>query len=146
MLEQSLIFHCSPTLAGIKTGSLFLYRFASTDDLLTELHDLNHKLSGKGIHIEALHIKNLTALILAYRPKRLDADLKQKGVFTFLKQYGYKRADSEYAISGLKERFALQTSFPHEIGLFLGYPLTDVIGFIWDQRLWLSSSKREILA
>lgn len=130
MLEKSLIFHCSPTLAGIKTGSLFLYRCPSINDLLTELHDLNHRLNGKGIVIEALHIKNSGALILAYRPKRLDADLKEQGVFPFLKGFGYTEADSEHAISRLKERFALQAGFPHEIGLFLGYPLIDVTGFI----------------
>ena len=30
----------------------------------------------------------------------------------------------------LKERLRTSACFPHEIGLFLGYPLPDVIGFI----------------
>lgn len=130
MLEKSLIFHCSPTLAGIKTGNLFHYRFTSVNDFLLELHDLNHKLNEKGIQIEALHRKGSGALILAYRPKRLNSDLRKNGVFTFLKRFGYSEADAEHAISRLKARFALQNGFPHEIGLFLGYPLIDVIGFI----------------
>lgn len=33
-------------------------------------------------------------------------------------------------LSELKRRIGLQKSFPHEIGLFLGYPPADVAGFI----------------
>ena len=34
------------------------------------------------------------------------------------------------AIERLKSRFATGEAFPHEIGVFLDYPLGDVIGFI----------------
>ena len=34
------------------------------------------------------------------------------------------------AIERLRERLALQRGFPHEIGVFLGYPVEDVKGFI----------------
>ena len=33
----------------------------------------------------------------------------------------------------LKRRIALSDGFPHEIGLFLGYPIEDVVGFIRNQ-------------
>ena len=36
----------------------------------------------------------------------------------------------EYALARLKNRLADCGNFPHEIGVFLGYPLEDVIGFI----------------
>jgi hypothetical protein len=130
MLEQSLIFHCSPTLAGIKTGSLFSCRFASADEFLSELCDLNQTLSDRGIRIEVLRVKSSRALVLAYRPKRLATDLNKSGVWRFLNQFGYAENDPERAISRLKARFAPQAGFPHEIGLFLGYPLADVADFI----------------
>lgn len=130
MLEKLLVLHCAPSLAGIKTGNLFQYRFSSKNDLLAELRDLNERLNGKGIYIETLRIRNSVALILAYRPKRLEEDLKRVGAYAFLKQFGYSGTDKEHAISRLKERFVLHNRFPHEIGLFLGYPLADVIGFI----------------
>ena len=38
--------------------------------------------------------------------------------------------DVDAALAHLKERLAGQEGFPHEIGLFLDYPLGDVIGFI----------------
>ena len=130
MLEKLLIMHCAPTLAGIKTGNLFQCNFASMDGLLLELQDLNEKMKSKGIHLEILRIRNLNALILAYRPKYLERDLKKSGVSNFLIKFGYIKGDPAGAVSKLKERFEGQNEFPHEIGLFLGYPLIDVIGFV----------------
>lgn len=34
------------------------------------------------------------------------------------------------ALRRLQERLAVQDDFPHEIGVFLGYPVEDVVGFI----------------
>ena len=33
MLEKSVIEHCSPTLASIKTGNLFTYKYESEEEL-----------------------------------------------------------------------------------------------------------------
>ena len=33
MLEKSVIEHCSPTLASIKTGNLFTYKYESEEKL-----------------------------------------------------------------------------------------------------------------
>ena len=43
---------------------------------------------------------------------------------------GYGGLNVEKAVARLKERLAQSDGFPHEIGVFLGYPLGDVIGFI----------------
>ncbi len=133
MLEKFLILHCSPTLAGIKTGNLFHFWFASAGEFKIELQETNKKLNGKGIFLEVLRIQNSRALILAYRPERLAKDFRKTGAVSFLNQLGYTNADTEYAIKKLKKRFAVQMDFPHEIGLFLGYPLADVVGFIENQ-------------
>jgi hypothetical protein len=130
MLEKMLIAHCAPTLAGIKTGNLFNCCFASTEDLRLEIEKANEKLNRKGIHLEILRKRNAGALILAYRPVRLRRDLQAKGAADFLSSFGYLKADPDRAIERLKERFAERGGFPHEIGLFLSYPLADVIGFI----------------
>lgn len=44
--------------------------------------------------------------------------------------WGYECSDADGAIERLRERLALQRGFPHEIGMFLGYPVEDVKGFI----------------
>ncbi len=77
-----------------------------------------------------LYRRNNKALIYVYRKSHLEADLNRPGVRRFLTKYGYEHMDVEYALGLLKERLKESGSFPHEIGLFLGYPLGDVIGFI----------------
>ena len=44
MSEDLLIRHCSPTLAGIKTGNLFFLRLLQPEELTKDLCRLNRKL------------------------------------------------------------------------------------------------------
>lgn len=55
------------------------------------------------------------------------------GVGKLLARYGYGSTRAEDALSRLCQRLEEQGGFPHEIGLFLGYPLGDVEGFIQNQ-------------
>lgn len=128
--ERYLIEHCSPTLASIKTGSLFRISYTSDDNLLHQLSCWNAKLSPKGVLITTLKKEKNMALVYVYRKQQLNNDLKRKGVSVFLQRYGYRSFSANEAICHLKKRFLSTCSFPHEIGLFLGYPLEDVIGFI----------------
>lgn len=48
----------------------------------------------------------------------------------FLEECGYADIDVDRAIKRLRMRLEKGENFPHEIGLFLGYPLGDVRGFI----------------
>lgn len=47
-----------------------------------------------------------------------------------MRQYGYENPTAKQAVAMLRKRFATDDGFPHEIGLFLGYPLGDVMGYI----------------
>lgn len=49
-------------------------------------------------------------------------------VFKFLWLCEFKNLNQ--CLNYLKTRMSLQKGFPHEIGIFLGYPLEDVKGFI----------------
>ncbi len=132
-MEKYLIEHCSPTLAGLKTANLFSIDIDSEDDLKLQLHRTRLMLENKGITLAALRVSNGRALIYVYRPERLVKDFHKDGTADFMRQYGYfseGRIDVEEAVAILTERFAESEAFPHEIGLFLGYPLEDVIGFI----------------
>ena len=70
------------------------------------------------------------ALIYVCRKSRLAENLSRPGVAAFLAGYGYGELDVDAAIERLKSRFDKGEDFPHEIGVFLDYPLGDVIGFI----------------
>lgn len=130
MLEHGLIEYCAPTLAGIKSANLFNYHFSSKDYAVQELNDLNQKLNEKGVYVEALLWKENSVLIYVYRRSHLIKELQQDSVKEFLTSYGYIDNRIEICLHHLKERLWEYDGFPHEIGVFLGYPLEDVIGFI----------------
>ncbi len=130
MLERKVIEFCAPTLAGLKTAGLFNYKFEKETCLKEELRAINKKLNSKGIFVEALNQKELQALVFVYRQKRLEADLNTRGAKELLVKMGYEKLEWRACLEELKARLWKYQCFPHEIGLFLGYPLCDVVGFI----------------
>ena len=54
LFEKYLIEHCSPTLASLKTASLFCLAYSSEEDLQSQLEEWNRRLGGKGISLLAL--------------------------------------------------------------------------------------------
>lgn len=130
MLEDMLINYCSPTLAGIKTANLFSFEYESSPELNAAISFWNRKLKCKDINLDILKADHGRALIYIYRRRRLEKELSQSDVIEFIKNYGYKSCDVEYCVNRLKSRLSDFIMFPHEIGVFLGYPLEDVKGFI----------------
>lgn len=130
MLENRLIEHCAPTLAGIKSANLFSCHFDSKEEVLLEIDALNKMLNDRGVVVEAVKWKENWVLIYVYRRNMLEKELRQDGAAELLFQYGYSDGDVEHCLEHLKERLYQYECFPHEIGIFLGYPLEDVKGFI----------------
>lgn len=130
MLENGMIRHCAATLAGIKTANMFSYKFLTIDSLQQELQEANQKLNEKGVFVTILKIRDSKALIYVYRKSRLESDLSQDEVKELLAGCGYQELETDDCIKQLKERLIQYECFPHEVGLFLGYPIPDVKGFI----------------
>jgi hypothetical protein len=130
MSDDYLIRHCAPTLAGIKTASLFTCSYDSQSALLNSVRQMNRRLKSKGLRILPLRFSGRKALIYIYRPKKLTADLSNPAAATLLSGYGYDVGSCEKCISKLCQKLRTDSEFPHEIGLFLGYPPEDVCGFI----------------
>ena len=68
--------------------------------------------------------------VLFINEKSMDKVLSNKRAINFLKFVGYS---SECKLNNYMDElvFRLQSEeFPHEIGVFLGYPLKDVLGFM----------------
>lgn len=129
-MEDCLIEFCSPTLASLKVGSLFNYAFSSRQELLEQLHALNDQLRGKGLFLRILRVRKGRALIYLCRRTQLEAALQRPEIARFLAGYGYEDLGLEEALEHLQRRLQGSADFPHEIGVFLGYPLEDVVGFI----------------
>ena len=130
MLEKYLVEQCAPTLASLKTASLFSLKADREENLEWQLSFWNETLKAKGISIAVLHRTVGHILIYVYRAAYLEQDLRYPGVRPFLEAHGYDLSSVDTAISRLRERLLEEDGFPHEIGLFLGYPYEDVIGFI----------------
>lgn len=129
-MEKYIIRHCAPTLAGIKTANMFSYKFESIGTMQAELQEENRKLNEKGVFVEILRTGESKALIYVYRKSRLDLDLRREGVQELLADCGYQCCCAEDCLEKLKMRLFGCECFPHEVGLFLGYPVQDVKGFI----------------
>ena len=91
---------------------------------------LESELQARGISLVVLRVQNQKALMYVCRKQRLQERLDDQEVQNFLGKYGYVQKDADYALQRLKERLAKAEGFPHEIGVFLDYPLEDVVGFI----------------
>ena len=130
MSEEMIVRLCSPTLAGIKTASLFACKFQCRKKLWNEIRRYNRMLTGKGVRMLPIQVSGNTALIYLYRPSRLEKDLSCKSAAGILQSAGYQSVKSGYCIAELMRRLREGEDFPHEIGLFLGYPPEDVYGFI----------------
>ncbi len=130
MSEELLIRYCSPTLAGLKTGSLFTCRYDTAAALRDSIRTFNRRLAHKGLRVLPLRVRGQSALVYVYRPRQLEADLSREETADILNRYGYLPAKPDRCVSQLIRRLQGQEEFPHEIGLFLGYPPEDVWGFI----------------
>lgn len=130
MSEELIIRYCSPTLAGIKTGSLFNCPFESREELNRDINRLNRSLAKKGLRVLPLRCSDKKALIYIYRPDRLRDDLLCDDIAPLLRDRGYPREAPDRCVIRLMDRLREDSGFPHEIGLFLGYPPEDVLGFI----------------
>ncbi len=128
--ERCLIEHCAPTLASLKTANLFVLPYENTDELFEQVNTWNELLSEKGVLVELLRLHTGKALIYVYRRDRLEEDLRGCGVAEFLIKCGYSGTTADEALATLTEKLRGSSDFPHEIGIFLGYPLGDVIGFV----------------
>ncbi len=130
MSEELMVRYCSPTLAGIKTGSLFACRIASEEEMNDRIRAFNQSLASKGLRVWPMQVRKQRALIYVYRPKKLRKDFADPSLQMLLRECGYPAYHPERCLVRLIQKLQSNADFPHEIGLFLGYPPEDVRGFI----------------
>ena len=129
MLERALIAYASPTLARLKAGSLFAVP-CDCAALAGDLRRVNDILRPRGLRLIVLRREPQRTLLYLYREQTLAESLAREDVQALLAACGYQSFGVSMALSTLRRRLDEAPCFPHEIGVFLGYPLEDVIGFI----------------
>ena len=96
MSEENLVRQCAPTLAGIKTGTIFPVSFETKAELTMDIRDLNRILVPKGLRLLPLcYRENRTALLYLYRPSELRQDLRDRLAEVLLNEAGYPAHGSE---------------------------------------------------
>ena len=130
--EKAIVEQCAPTLAGIKPASLFRVSGKDLAALRQTAGEWDRLLSPLGLRVLVLKECPQTnaGMIYLYRESWLKRILEDRQHRRFLRSLGYTLRSLEDVFSQLSWRFCLEREYPHEIGVFLGYPFADVIGFI----------------
>lgn len=118
-------------MAGIKPASLVSCRHSRFPQLSRQLEVYGRAFGRKDVYFQILCTCAQRDLLLVYRRAMLEDCLGQADAAALLEGFGYRREEPlESKLARLARRAAGQGGFPHEIGLFLGYPVEDVAGFI----------------
>ena len=122
-----LAIHCAPILSGSKAANIMTVT-------VHEFDRIGYLLQGTGIRYRFLKTKGDKGILYLYREKRLRQYLEQEEIQEFLSEYGYDEVNIAKMLNLLSKRIRMYNDqdavFPHEIGVFLEYPLGDVKGFL----------------
>ena len=126
-LGFQVALQCAPFLKGLKVSCVI----SLDEELYSCLAEL---FTGMDVIYHMLSRSDGKCLVLFYRPIEMKAYLADKQVRALLSEYGYSGMCAEEMLLRLSERIrdfsGREMGFPHEIGVFLGYPPEDVKGFI----------------
>lgn len=122
--------HCGITFAGLKPASLFWLKDGQDKDMVY----YRRCFAKKDFRFIAVKRSAGRKLFYVFHRGRLEEILFDKANREFLRGRGYNYDTVGGALKEIKRRLERGDEFPHEVGLFLGYPLEDVRGFIEDAR------------
>lgn len=128
-VQTQILLHCAPLIAGIKIANLLIVQ----DTQMNTVRELFEKREGK-FACKVLYSGAGKLVLLVYRAEQMEDYLSFEKVKKMLYQAGYRDFAVQALLHEFAKRFAAyrekRGSFPHEMGLFLGYPPEDVEGFI----------------
>lgn len=128
--ESMLVWHCAPSLLGLKPADLVSW--CPPEGWAGVLGHYAAILHRRGLRVRVLGYRGGRLLVLLYRPGPLAECLQAPEAKDLLRRAGYPVEEGVHAgLVHLCRRLEGQ-GFPHEIGLFLGYPPEDVAGFCRD--------------
>ena len=128
-IDNVFAFHSAPTLLGVKCANLISF---DTDEVTMSeyLQEFAVKMKESGLCAKQLCKCRKRTLVYIYNEKMLTAWLSMPQVQQFLSEYSYT---ADMTVKEMLDKLASRMncgSFPHEIGVFLGYPIGDIKGFI----------------
>ncbi|BCN29374.1 DUF3793 family protein [Anaeromicropila herbilytica] len=128
--ERLLAVQCAPLLIGIKISSTVILDVKDVD-LVVKMFDRST------ISYYKLYQNDEKLILLLYRKNDLITYLNKLEVRDAMIQFGYHQYDLRNILKEFSKRYCIymmnKEIFPHELGLILGYPVHDVIGFMQNQ-------------
>ena len=92
-------------------------------------------LQGTGLQSLEMTDRGDSLLVYLYRSDLLQGVLDKRSVAIILGRQGYERPQEIATVLNQLRNRLENGSFPHEVGIFLGYPLKDVLAFMGQIRL-----------
>lgn len=126
-LEMQFVMQCAPIIVGSKISNLFIIR--------KEYYEIFKKtISDSKIECFLLYEDDKKVTLFLYIKNKLANYINEKEVKKVLKKFKYDDFRIEQLLDSFKNRYSQYKSgnkeFTHEMGLLLGYPVDDVIGFM----------------
>ena len=127
-LEVKIANQCAPVLAGVKPSNMLVLENK-------HIRDVVRVLEGTGLSWRCLYAGEEKNIWLLYRKEAMEETVLGKEQMLFLREWGYEEDTLERMLMKFSQRFRQYRKdknlpFPHEMGVFLGYPMADVKGFI----------------
>ena len=126
-IQHLIAFHCAPVLAGIKISNLVVTCEKSSGEVSKLLDGTEFEV------FELSRLRGKVALLIFNREKLLRY-LSEATCAEFLMNMGHSSTDVDCVLKELALRYSEyekeNASFPHELGIVLGYPVEDVKGFM----------------
>lgn len=126
-LKTQLALQCAPLLTGIKPSNLLTVKCSSVEDVMDLFQDTE-------ITVHTLYRTEYRTTLFLFREAELMECLERDEVREALAMFGYQTISLIDIFENLCARYQKymtdHQSFPHELGLLLGYPAHDVLGFI----------------
>lgn len=129
-LEKLILVHCATVLGKAKPASIISCCEYDRDSVDDALDALRRKLLRQGCVLREVCRCEHHVTLFIYHRWMLAAFLGAPGVLGFLVGKGYDVASGmDSMVDALLERYRKTMTVPHEIGVFIGYPLQDVLEF-----------------
>ena len=126
-IETQLALQCAPLITGLKVSNLLIIP-KGNEEVVKRI------LNRTGISFYILIQTRTKTTFLLFRRNELEEFLSDENVRNVFMKAGYKSLQIGKILRTFSLRYEAymqgDKSFPHEMGLLLGYPVEDVVGFV----------------
>lgn len=128
-LKKYIIYYTSSVISKIKPAELVVIK-KSHENTNNCWNCIKDEISqALGLCFEEIYINDFSICVLFYNKSLFIKNLNQFSKSRILKDENYDTCSLDTIFFRLKQRFK-EVEFPHEIGVFLGYPEKDVQSYI----------------